>query len=80
MRRRSTKAPAARKSILATALRGLFLFSTTLREIAADLRPFRSAGPEGLYKLRVGHYRVIYALDSQRVLVIRVAHRREVNR
>ncbi len=30
---------------------------------------------EGLYKLRVGDYRVIYALTGQDVLVLRVRHR-----
>ncbi len=30
---------------------------------------------EGLFKLRVGDYRVIYALSGQDVLVLRVRHR-----
>jgi mRNA interferase RelE/StbE len=48
---------------------------------AADLRPIPLSGPfEGLYKLRVGDYRVIYALVAERVLVVRIAHRREIYR
>jgi mRNA interferase RelE/StbE len=48
---------------------------------SADLRPVPLSGSfEGLYKLRVGDYRVIYALSPDRVLVIRVAHRREAYR
>jgi mRNA interferase RelE/StbE len=48
---------------------------------AADLRPVPLSGPfEGLYKLRVGDYRVIYTLAAERVLVVRIAHRREVYR
>ncbi|HXH94148.1 MAG TPA: type II toxin-antitoxin system RelE/ParE family toxin [Thermoanaerobaculia bacterium] len=48
---------------------------------SADLRPNPLAGPfEGLYKFRVGDYRVIYSLSADIVLVVRVAHRREVYR
>jgi mRNA interferase RelE/StbE len=45
------------------------------------LRPIPLTGSfEGLYKLRVGDHRVIYALSSNGVLVIRVAHRRQAYR
>ncbi len=48
---------------------------------AADLRPIPLSGSfEGLYKFRVGDYRVIYSLSEGSILVIRVAHRREVYR
>lgn len=48
---------------------------------SADLRPVPLSGPfDGLYKLRIGDYRVIYALSADTVLVIRVAHRREAYR
>jgi len=33
-----------------------------------------------LYKLRVGDYRVIYAMSADSVLIVRIAHRREVYR
>ena len=40
-----------------------------------------SSGPfAGLFKLRVGDYRVIYARTETGYLVLRVAHRREVYR
>jgi mRNA interferase RelE/StbE len=46
-----------------------------------DLRPIPLSGSfEGLYKLRIGDYRVIYALSSDHVLVVRIAHRREAYR
>jgi mRNA interferase RelE/StbE len=46
-----------------------------------DVRPIPLTGPfEGLYKLRVGDYRVIYALSSASVSILRIAHRREVYR
>ncbi len=35
---------------------------------------------QGLYRLRVGDYRVIYARTDEGYLVLRVAHRREVYR
>jgi len=34
----------------------------------------------GLYRLRVGDYRVIYARTTEGYLVLRIAHRREVYR
>jgi mRNA interferase RelE/StbE len=34
----------------------------------------------GLRKLRVGDYRVIFAILDERVLVLRVGHRREIYR
>jgi mRNA interferase RelE/StbE len=39
-------------------------------------------GLEGRRRLRVGDYRVVYAIEDDRllVLVLRVAHRREVHR
>lgn len=33
---------------------------------------------EGLYSYRVGDYRVIYALLAEVILVLRIAHRKEV--
>ena len=39
------------------------------------------SGPfAGLFKLRVGDYRVIYARTDKGYLVLRIAHRREVYR
>jgi len=42
----------------------------------------RLAGPERLYRVRVGDYRVVYqVLDRvQKVLVVRIGHRRDVYR
>ncbi|MCC7519365.1 MAG: type II toxin-antitoxin system RelE/ParE family toxin [Verrucomicrobiae bacterium] len=34
----------------------------------------------GLRKLRVGNYRVVFAILAERVLVLRVGHRREIYR
>jgi len=51
-----------------------------LRQIGETLKDPRSGEPlhgefAGLYKLRVGDYRVIYTLVGQDVLVLRIRHR-----
>lgn len=67
-----------------------------LRMLVAEQQPFcgegagrtRSAGSalkgefEGLRRLRVGHYRVVYEWQRSElvILVVRIGHRREVNR
>lgn len=40
------------------------------------------AGSEGVYRIRVGHYRVLYQVKDREliVLVVAVGHRREVYR
>ena len=54
--------------------------------LAADPRPAGvralSGQPAGTLRLRVGDYRVVYVIQYEqiRVLVVRVAHRREVYR
>jgi len=54
--------------------------------LAADPRPAGvralSGQPAGTMRLRVGEFRVVYVIDDGeiRILVVRVAHRREVYR
>ncbi len=54
--------------------------------LAADPRPAGvralSGQPAGTMRLRVGDYRVVYVVEDEqlRILVVRVAHRREVYR
>lgn len=53
--------------------------------LASDPRPPGSEalkGEPGLYRLRVGDYRILYQLDGKAclILVIHVGHRREVYR
>jgi mRNA interferase RelE/StbE len=40
------------------------------------------SGTEPLYRIRVGDYRIVYAVEDERllVLVVKVGHRREVYR
>lgn len=56
---------------------------TAIRDLANTPRPHGCAkvkGSKNLYRIRVGDYRVIYAMDDEiRVLdVTKVGHRREV--
>jgi mRNA interferase RelE/StbE len=39
-------------------------------------------GSKGQYRIRIGGYRIIYAIEDERliVLVLRIGHRREVHR
>lgn len=56
-----------------------------IKALADDPRPngvekLKGQGGEGLYRIRAGDYRVVYAIEDARVTVevIRVGHRREV--
>ena len=42
----------------------------------------RMSGPDDLYRVRVGNWRIVYAIRDRElvVLVIRIGHRREVYR
>ncbi|BFU91966.1 MAG: cytotoxic translational repressor of toxin-antitoxin stability system [Nitrospira sp.] len=53
--------------------------------LAATPRPHGSeklSGADQLYRIRVGDYRIVYAVEDDRllVLVVKVGHRREVYR
>ena len=53
--------------------------------LAEDPRPAGAevlSAPERLYRIRIGDYRVIYAIEDDRllVLVVQVGHRRDVYR
>lgn len=56
-----------------------------VRKLSADPRPHGCrplVGFDGLWRIRVGDYRVVYAIEEEDVIVIvvRIAHRREVYR
>ena len=59
--------------------------STALRKLASNPRLEQAkklAGMDELYRVRVGDYRIVYTIEDDRlvVLVVRIAHRREVYR
>jgi mRNA interferase RelE/StbE len=56
-----------------------------MRGLANDPRPpgcDKLAGLEALYRIRVGHYRIVYQIRDQElvVLIVKIRHRREVYR
>ena len=56
-----------------------------LEGLRDDPRPagvVKLAGTENLWRIRIGNYRVVYGIDDDRliVLVLRVAHRKDVYR
>jgi mRNA interferase RelE/StbE len=59
--------------------------TTRMKALADEPRPpgvEKLAGEENLYRIRVGDYRIIYAIEDEvlLVLVVTVGHRREVYR
>lgn len=58
---------------------------TAISKLAEEPRPLgcvKMAGPDDLWRIRVGEWRIIYQVRDKEmiVLVIRVGHRREVYR
>jgi mRNA interferase RelE/StbE len=56
-----------------------------LEALEENPRPFgveKLAGPEDLYRVRVGDWRIVYAIRDRElvVIVIRIGHRRDVYR
>ena len=56
-----------------------------VESLADNPRPVQSKklqGPEDLYRIRVGDYRVVYDIRDQKliVLIVRIGHRREIYR
>jgi len=53
--------------------------------LADEPRPsghIKLAGEDGLYRIRVGDYRIVYQIEDDRlvVLVVRVGHRKDIYR
>ncbi len=85
--------PAYRVAFLPAAERQLAKLPTDARQrilrrsirLEADPRPrgvVKLAGPEDLYRVRVGDYRIIYQVHDRDdlVLVVAIGHRREIYR
>jgi mRNA interferase RelE/StbE len=79
--------PSARRQLMAIEQPVALEILTRLARLGDD--PYRAdadvkklVGAEGLYLLPVGAYRVAYQIDNGRlvILVVRVAHRREMYR
>lgn len=77
--------PAARRALAALERGVQERIRHAIDALSAMPRPpgvVKMQGPEGYYRLRVGDYRVVYAIrdDVLLVLVVRIGHRREVYR
>jgi mRNA interferase RelE/StbE len=77
--------PAAERSFLKLPLSVRIRLQPQIEGLAAEPRPpgaKKLAGSRDRWRIRVGDYRVIYAIHSEvlRVLVLAVGHRREVYR
>lgn len=53
-----------------------------IRDVADDPRPPQSKKLTGQerYRLRQGNYRILYEIQDQQLLIVKVAHRRDVYR
>ena len=76
---------AAAKALAGFDTRIRIRLTAAIDTLADDPRPSRSiklAGGSGEWRIRVGDYRIVYEIHDGRllVLVVRVAHRREVYR
>lgn len=77
--------PSARASLLKLPGSAQARLIETVDALSLDPRPHgvvKLAGQEALWRIRVGDYRVIYTISDRQliVLVLRVAHRRDVYR
>lgn len=54
---------------------------TRISALAENPRPrgvVKLSGVEGVYRVRVGDYRVIYRIEDDELLVLKIGHRRDV--
>lgn len=75
--------PAAARQIRKLARPVQERIAVRLRRLMEDPRPkdaLKLAGQEGLYRIRVGDYRIVYRIvdDALLVVIVRVGHRGEV--
>ncbi len=78
-------APAAQKSLDKIPRNSRRRILDALEELADDPRPpgcVKLEGEDNLWRIRVGDYRIVYTIDEKKlmVLVVRVAHRKDVYR
>jgi mRNA interferase RelE/StbE len=76
--------PAARKQLRRIDAATQQRIVTAFRALGTDPRPagYRALKGQDLYRIRVGDYRVLYAIhdDVLEVLVVKIGHRRDVYR
>ncbi len=77
--------PAAEKSLDKIPLPARRRIADAMEQLGSDPRPLgvvKLTGDENLWRIRIGNYRVVYEIHDDRlvVLVLRVAHRKDVYR
>jgi mRNA interferase RelE/StbE len=77
--------PTAEKSMDKIPLSARRRIADAIEELRSDPRPagvVKLAGDDNLWRIRIGNYRVVYEIHDDRliVLVLRVAHRKDVYR
>jgi mRNA interferase RelE/StbE len=77
--------PSAEKSLDRLSSKLRFRIVNALEELRENPRPrgvVKLSGTDDLWRIRIGSYRVVYAIDDERliILVVRVAHRKDVYR
>lgn len=85
MRYTITLTPRAAKELRALARSDQERLARRIEGLALNPRPYgvrKLAGENNLYRIRIGDFRVVYAIEDRRlvVMVIRIGHRREVAR
>ena len=78
-------APAAERQLRRLDANNRARVAERIRSLTADRRPRGAqqlSGPESLWRIRVGSYRIVYQIQSGKliVLVLRVGHRGDVYR
>ena len=77
--------PSARRELLKLARHDQLRLIRAMDALAANPRPKgvkKLTGPDDLYRIRVGDYRIVYQIHDDRliVLVVRIGHRKDVYR
>ncbi len=77
--------PSARRELLKLRRHDQLRLVRAMDALAANPRPRgvkKLSGPDDLYRVRVGDYRIVYQIHDDRliVLVVRIGHRRDVYR
>ena len=77
--------PSVEKDLRSIAKRNLQRIMNRLQELCENPRPrdsLKLSGSEGLFRIRVGDYRVIYEIDTQKdvITVHHIRHRRDAYR
>jgi mRNA interferase RelE/StbE len=77
--------PSARKSLASLPRRDQLRIAATAEALGREPRPIgakKLAAEEGLWRIRIGSYRLIYKIEDDKlvILVLKIGHRKDVYR